>query len=104
LVHLLKLHGWPGLSACHYWRSEIVGFQSDMQQRFAPSMRQRIDLAAIYVQALRQITPLRYGGKPALAAPEPCPVTLDALLTASCDELEGAFRAARSDRREPGAA
>lgn len=104
LVLLLKLHGWPDLSAGHHWRSEIAAFQVDMQQRFAPSMRQRIDLSAIYAQALRQIAPLRYGGKPALSVPEACPVTLDALLTASSDELEGVFGAADPKHQAPGAA
>jgi hypothetical protein len=94
LVHLLKLHGWPGLAACRHWRSEIVAFQSDAQQRFTPSMRQRIDLDAIYARAVLQIEPLRYGGRPAVPPPETCPVTLDALLTASCGDLEAAFLAA----------
>jgi hypothetical protein len=93
LVHLLKLHGWPTLAACRHWRSEIVAFQTDAQHRFAPSMRQRIDVEAIYARAMLQIAPLRHGGRPALAAPPTCPVTLDALLTASCEELEVAFRA-----------
>jgi hypothetical protein len=96
LVHLLKLHGWPGLGACRHWRSEIVAFQTDAQRRFTPSMRQRIDLDAIYARAVLQIEPLRYGGRPALAAPTTCPVTLDALLSASCSDLEAAFRAACS--------
>jgi hypothetical protein len=91
VVHLLRLHGWPTLGACRHWRSEIVAFQTDAQRRFAPSMRQRIDLEAIYARALLQIQPLRYGGTPARAAPATCPVTLDDLLTATCDELEAAF-------------
>jgi Domain of unknown function DUF29 len=91
LVHLLKLHCWPTLTACRHWRSEIVAFQTDAQRRFAPSMRQRIDLEAIYARAILQIEPLRYGGRQALAAPKSCPVTLDELLTAACDELEAAF-------------
>ena len=91
LAHLLKLHGGPDLSACNHRRSEIAAFQADAQQRFAPSMRQRIDLATIYAQALRQIEPLRYSGRQALAAPAACPVTIDELLTAPCATLETAF-------------
>jgi hypothetical protein len=101
LVHLLKLHGWPGLGACRHWRSEIVAFQTDAQRRFTPSMRQRIDLDATYARALLQIEPLRYGGRPALAAPKICPTTLDALLSASCSDLEAAFRAACSHGQCP---
>ena len=96
LVHLLKLHGWPGLGASRHWRSAIVAFQTDVQRRFTPSMRQRIDLDAIYARAVLQIEPLRYGGRPALAGPQMCPVTLDALLSESCSDLEAAFRAACS--------
>jgi hypothetical protein len=91
LVHLLKSHGWPTLSAARHWRSEIVAFQSDAARRFSPSMRQRIDPDEIYDRALHQIKPLRYGGTPALTAPTTCPVTLNQLLTASVEDLEAAF-------------
>jgi hypothetical protein len=91
LVHLLKLHGWPTLGSCRHWRGEIVAFQTDAQRRFAPSMRQRIDLETIYARAVLQIDPLRYGGTPALTPPETCPVTLDELLAAPCATLETAF-------------
>ncbi|MEA2727272.1 MAG: hypothetical protein QOF70_1747 [Acetobacteraceae bacterium] len=101
LVHLLKLHRWSTLGAARHWRSEIVAFQTDAQRRFAPSMRQRIDLEAIYARAVLQIEPLRYGRKPALAAPETCPVSLDELLTASCGDLEAAFLGAHSLGQDP---
>jgi hypothetical protein len=91
LVHLLKLHGWPDLESEQHWRGEIVAFQSDAARRFAPSMRQRIDLAKIYDQARRQIDLTRYGGKPALAPPAICPVTLDELLATPVEDLEAAF-------------
>jgi hypothetical protein len=91
LVHLLKLHGWPELGADQHWRAEIVAFQSDAERRFAPFMRQRIDLARLYGRAVRQIELTRYGGKPGLAPPADCPVTLDPLLTAGCEDLEAAF-------------
>lgn len=101
LVHLLKLRGWPGLGANRHWRSEIVAFQTDLQRRFAPSMRLRIDLAALYARAVLQIEPLRYAGGQALAAPDPCPVTVDELLTLSCGDLEAAFRRAGGSVRGP---
>src|SRR4030081_1511628 len=40
LVHLLKLHGWPELDSEQHWRAEIVAFQTRLERRFAPSMRQ----------------------------------------------------------------
>jgi hypothetical protein len=101
LVHLLKLHGWPTLGACRHWRSEIVAFQTDAQRRFAPSMRQRIDLVSIYARAALQIEPLLYAGKSALPAPTTCPVTLDVLLTAPCAALEAAFATAKSAGTTP---
>ena len=94
IVHLLKLHGWPSLATGSRWRSEIVAFQTEAQRRFAPSMRQKIDLAAIYAGTVLQIDPLRYGGRRPRIPPAACPVALDDLLTANCDELEAGFRRA----------
>jgi hypothetical protein len=94
LAHLLKLHGWPGLAACRHWRSEIVAFQTDARQRYAPSMRQRIDVSELYARAVLQIEPLRYGGQAPRPAPETCPVTVDELLAAASSELKAAFLAA----------
>jgi hypothetical protein len=91
IVHLLKLHSWPGLDSEQHWRAEIAAFQTELIDHFAPSMRQRIDLAKIYDRAKRQIELLSYGGKSALPPPGGCPVTLDQLLTASVAELESAF-------------
>jgi hypothetical protein len=93
LAHLLKLRGWPELSTGDHWRGEIVAFQAGAARRFAPSMRQRIDLDGIWRTAVRQIEPRRYGGHPALPAPAVCPVTLDQLLTGSISDLEAAFAA-----------
>jgi hypothetical protein len=90
LVHLLKLRGWPDLGADQHWRAEIVAFQSDAERRFAPSMRQRIDLAKIYDRAVRQFELTRYAGTPGRTPPLTCPVTLDQLLTGSCTDLEAA--------------
>ena len=91
LVHILKLHGWPDLSARQHWRSEIVGFQLSLGRRFAPSMRQRIDLADLYQGAMRRVELLRYGGNPGLPPPASCPVTLDQLLKSAGPDLEAAF-------------
>ena len=48
-------------------------------KRFAPSMRQRLDLADIYAAALRGL-PESSDGQPPLPVPEACPFTLEALL------------------------
>jgi len=91
LVHLLKLQGWPDLSAGHHWRSEIVAFQTEAQDHFAPSMRQKLDLEAIYQRARTQVAPMRLGGSAPRPSPATCPVSLDQLLHATCAELEAAF-------------
>jgi len=91
LVLLLKLHGWPDIESEQHWRAEIDAFQIGLMDRFAPSMRQRIDIEKIHARAVRQIGLIQYGGKPALAPPATCPVTLDQLLSAPVEDLEAAF-------------
>jgi hypothetical protein len=81
LVHLLKVHCWPESDSAGHRRSEIVSFQSDAVQRFAPSMRQRIDLDRLYHSAREQVVAATYDGQPSLPLPEACPFTLDQLLT-----------------------
>lgn len=89
LLHLLKLKVSPGGPARH-WRREIVGFLGDAQRRFAPSMRPRIDLEAVYQLALRQLRAGEKRRKATPGLPETCPLTLDDLLsqTTEIDELE----------------
>jgi len=91
LAHLLKLHGWPDSDACQHWRNEVATFQVDAIGRYAPSMRQRIDLPRIYELAQRQIAPMRRGERVGLPAPATCPIALDQLLAASVEDLEAAF-------------
>src|SRR5208283_3621462 len=50
LVHLLKVRGWPDHASVRHWREEIATFQAEAAQRFAPSMRQRIDLDLLYAR------------------------------------------------------
>jgi hypothetical protein len=81
LVHLLKVHGWPESPSVGHWRGEIVSFQADAAQRFAPSMRQKIDLNRLYRLAREQVSAASYDGREPLQSPETCPFTLDQLLT-----------------------
>jgi hypothetical protein len=93
LAHLLKLYGWPDSDACQRWRNEVGTFQVDAIARYAPSMRQRINLQKIYELAQRQIAPMRRVENAGRSAPSACPVTLDQLLAASVEELEAAVSA-----------
>jgi hypothetical protein len=82
MVHLMRLHGGADHPAGH-WRAETVGFLADAAARFTPSMRQRIDLDALFARAVRQA---RAGGLAAAdALPARCPWSLDGLLSDSVD-------------------
>ena len=92
LVHLLKLHGWPASPSADHWRQEVVSFQADAMQRFAPSMRQRIDVAQLWRSALNQLADIHYDGVPPDPWPAACPFTLDQLLSERRTVLEQQLR------------
>jgi len=94
LVHLLKVCGWPDSPSAGHWRGNLVAFQKDAARRFAPSMRQRIDLARLYSDALEQLEPVQYDGTAPLPWPVECPFTLDQLLHDKRAALEECLRAA----------
>jgi hypothetical protein len=80
LVRLLKLHAWPASLAAGQWRQEVYGFLDDAGDRFSPSMRQRIDLDALYAKAVRQVEMATDESGPPQALPKTCPYTLDGAL------------------------
>lgn len=85
LVHLLKLHAWPRSLAVSHWREEVLSFLADARRAFAPSMRQRIDLADLYAEALSQVrVGMDDSGEPR-SLPEACPFVLDDLLAGRPD-------------------
>lgn len=79
LVHILKAEAWPLSSAVPGWQAEARGFRAQARRRFAPSMRQRIDLAGLYSDALNAL-PDTIDGMAPQPVPTPCPFTLDQLL------------------------
>jgi hypothetical protein len=79
LVHMLKAQGWPLARDVENWRADARGLRAQAANRFAPSMRQRLDLARIYRQALRAV-PATMDGQPPQPLPDACPATLDELL------------------------
>ncbi len=81
LVHLLKLHALPDSPAAAHWRGEARGFLADARDRFSPSMRQRIDLAEAYADALDQMRDEADDAGEARALPETCPFGLDDLVS-----------------------
>lgn len=79
LIHTLKAPGWPEARDAENWLADARLFRAQAASRFAPSMRQRLDLDRIYRQALRAL-PVAIDGKPPHALPGACPLTLDQLL------------------------
>ncbi len=79
LLHRLKAEAWPQSNAVPHWQAEARGFRADAIRRFVPSMRQRIDLAGLYRDALSRL-PESIDGQLPLPVPAICDVTLDELL------------------------
>jgi len=81
LLHDLKAEAWPQARDVESWRKDAIGFRQDAAEAYSPAMRQRIDMAALYVQALRRLPEKMYGQPRQAAVPDECPVTLDQLLS-----------------------
>jgi len=79
LLHDLKCEAWPLVSYVPHWRAEARGFRIQAIRRFAPSMRQRLNIDRMYGDALNQMSDTIDGLQP-LPVPRTCPVTLDELL------------------------
>lgn len=79
LIHTLKAEAWPEARDAPVWRADAFNFRTQATDRFAPSMRQRIDLARLYHQARRAI-PKTMDGRLPLPIPDACPFNLDELL------------------------
>ena len=89
MAHLLKRHVWPASQSAAHWRQEAGMFLDDAEQRFTPSMRQRIELDRLYAKALRRA---REGADDAGAPrplPDACPFGLDELLAGDVTSLLG---------------
>ena len=81
LRHMLKAEAWPLHRDAPNWRADAIDFRQQARRRFAESMRQRIDLAQLYREALRAL-PESMDGQPPLPVPPECLVTLNELLEA----------------------
>jgi hypothetical protein len=86
-LHLIKLDVESDSQSARHWRSEIIGFHGRMMQRYAPSMRQRIELDGIWRLARRQSIAAYEGELESviLGLPEPCPFNLDELIVEDLD-------------------
>ncbi|MBV9251286.1 MAG: DUF29 domain-containing protein [Acetobacteraceae bacterium] len=79
LAHELKAQGWPLSRDAENWRADARGFRAQARRKFRESMRQKLDVAAIYADALEAL-PEQMDGQPLLPPDRECPVTLDQLL------------------------
>jgi Domain of unknown function DUF29 len=79
LRHMLKAEAWPLSRDAPNWRADAVDFRRQARRRFVPSMRQRIDVARLYADALAAV-PASQDGLPPLPIQTEIP-TLDELLS-----------------------
>jgi hypothetical protein len=86
-AHLIKLAADGNSESRGHWQGEIVAFHADMIGRYAPSMRQRIDLDDLWRRALDQSIPTYQGVQQELIAqfPRHCPFVLDDLIVDMID-------------------
>jgi len=89
LLHLMKLAGDEASQDAVHWRSEIVGFHSDLMDRFAPSMRQRIDMGKIWRSARERLRAADESAQRQFLAnlPEQCPFDIDDFIAEHIDSF-----------------
>jgi hypothetical protein len=80
LRNMLKADAWPLSHDAPNWRADAIDSRRQARRRFVPSMRQRLDVAGLYADALAAI-PETIDGQPPLPMSEVCTVTLDELLS-----------------------
>jgi hypothetical protein len=81
LRHTLKAEAWPLSRDVPTWRADAIDSRRQARRRFVASMRQRIDIASLYADALAAM-PESMDGQPPFPVAQTCPVTLDELLSA----------------------
>ena len=79
LRHMLKLEAWPLSHGAPSWREDADVSLREARRRVTPGMRPRIDIAALYREALAGM-PETIDGLAPLPVSDVCPVTLDELL------------------------
>ena len=104
LVHLIKLSSEPDSSAVRHWRAEMVGFHAEFLRRYAPSMRQRLDVDKIWRLARRLVLlSLPEDSEMAGFLPEHSLVPLESLLAEEIDPAALAHALRRQAMaRDPG--
>jgi DNA polymerase III psi subunit len=102
LVHLLKIAALPEDQAVRHWRKETRAFLRNAARRYRPSMRQLIDMAALWASARRDAAQdLADEGHALPPLPQACPLALEQLLDAEADPLALAGRLMAPPGGEP---
>jgi hypothetical protein len=76
LRRMLKAEAWPLSLDAPNWRPDAIDFRRQTRRRFVPSMRQKINVADLYADALAAV-PDAVNGQPPLPVPDVCRWTLD---------------------------
>jgi Domain of unknown function DUF29 len=79
LLHMVKAAGWPLARDVENWQADARGCRTQARRRFAPSVRQKIDVTSVYQDAVKAL-PALMDGQPPLPLPTTCSMTLDELL------------------------
>jgi Domain of unknown function DUF29 len=91
MIHLIKIHQSGDDLTRSHWRVELDNFLVDAAGRFAPSMRQRIDVQAIWSRARRTMMRSFPADARIRALPENSPWSLDELLADDHEALIAAL-------------
>jgi len=101
ISHLLKAHCWPDGPTQH-WQHAAVSFLRGARRRFAPSMRQNLDLGALYDAAAEDVLAYTIEGRGPALLPAQVPWSLDDLIVPSAARPDIAALLAALNRPEPG--
>lgn len=80
MMHRLKQQAWPQSVTVVHWRREARTFSRQAARRFTASMRQKLDLAGLYADAVDQLPDWIDDRVLPLPVPTGCPFSLDELL------------------------
>ena len=80
LIHFIKLHAWPASRSAGHWTREIKAFLNAARDHFTPAMRNRVDLAALYADALYELDGEQDDSGVSRPWPRACPLLLDDML------------------------
>ncbi len=82
---LLQLRADPGNHNAQDWRCNVLLALADAEQSFSPSMRQRLNIESLYIDAVWQVWASAEHEDDRLNVSGICPLKLDDLLAAAPD-------------------